>query len=274
MANLAKKLTAAEMHDHQLAEEQNRIRRMNDAADQLRAEAQLEVGGGTAEFDPTLRDHEAEAREAAVERRRNADTLNALASKTLEPGEEEAAQVPGSLTSRAHSARPWTASARPSPRTRTSSRMPLANGVAGRSLCAGRATSATSAGTAIGRSCRPRRTWPVSANSWSGGSAASMAPRSTTSRSRTRCSTARIWPTARDVDRLHGGRVQHPYRGDRHGVEADGRGDPWQGEDASRQGRQRLHRSLGQEEVALSGDTGTRGWPKGWLRVFFCAGRR
>jgi hypothetical protein len=89
MSKLATKLTAAEMHANQLAEEQKRIRRMNDAAEQLRAEAQLEVGGGTGEFDPTLRDHEAEAREAAVERRRNADALNALASRTLEPGEEE-----------------------------------------------------------------------------------------------------------------------------------------------------------------------------------------
>jgi hypothetical protein len=91
MANLAKKLSSTEMHDHQLAQEkkQRKIRDMNDAAQELHDMKQLEAGGGTAEIDPTLRDHAAEAREAAIERRRNADALNALAARTLAPGEEE-----------------------------------------------------------------------------------------------------------------------------------------------------------------------------------------
>ena len=91
MTNLAHKLTPTDYHAEQLAAEKERlrIRNLNDAAQELRDLAQLEQGGGTAEFDPTLRDHAAEAREAAVERRRNADSLNALASRTLEPGEEE-----------------------------------------------------------------------------------------------------------------------------------------------------------------------------------------
>ena len=91
MANLAKKLSSTEMHDHQLVQEkeQRKIRDMNDAAQELHDMKQLEAGGGTAEIDPTLRDHAAEAREAAIERRRNADALNALAARTLAPGEEE-----------------------------------------------------------------------------------------------------------------------------------------------------------------------------------------
>ena len=91
MTNLAHKPTPTDYHAEQLAAEKERlrIRNLNDAAQELRDLAQLEQGGGTSEFDPTLRDHAAEAREAAVERRRNADSLNALARRTLEPGEEE-----------------------------------------------------------------------------------------------------------------------------------------------------------------------------------------
>jgi hypothetical protein len=87
----ATKLTGEELHYEQLTNEKKRleIRRMNDAAQRIREIAQLEAGGGTAEVDPTLRDHDAEAREAAIERKRNAEALNALASRTLEPGEEE-----------------------------------------------------------------------------------------------------------------------------------------------------------------------------------------
>jgi hypothetical protein len=91
MSNLAEKLSTTDYRAHQLAEEKKarEIREMNDAAQEFREIAQLEEGGGTAEVDPTLRDHYAEAREAAIERKRNAAALNTLAGKTLEPGEEE-----------------------------------------------------------------------------------------------------------------------------------------------------------------------------------------
>ena len=87
----AEKLSAENYHVQQIEDERKarKIREMNDAAQEARDELQLMAGGGTAIVDPTLRDHAQEARDAAIERTRNADAFNALASKTLEPGEEE-----------------------------------------------------------------------------------------------------------------------------------------------------------------------------------------
>ena len=91
MSATAEKLSAENYHVQQIEDERKarKIREMNDAAQEARDELQLMAGGGTAIIDPTLRDHAQEAREAAIERTRNADAFNALASKTLEPGEEE-----------------------------------------------------------------------------------------------------------------------------------------------------------------------------------------